>query len=871
MAGEAVAARGQKHRSLVVAHLRGLAALRGIADLSRAGPEVHVGGHEAARSSLTGEGAVDAAGDLQVRRQERLEQGERQIGDRPRGIPRAGLLPAPLGAEAGVAGGPAEALQRGAGGARDQNGGPGERPGARLLVGQVEPPDLALPAREIGQPAGQREVERPFRSLHGQGDLVRPPRSPAVEGDGLEPALAEANVGGVEVDQHRSVAGQVDVRHQRHGRGVVGPEDDRLAVRLRPDPRALPPALEVALGENGAAGVRQGFAQVRRVEPPIEVPRIRGKSAGGGEPRRARAQVEPGKPIAASRQLQAHRAGEGIAAQVAAEIGELHPAVGTGVAQHAVAAGREGELAGPLGPLRAGIDPVAAQLHPPGDARLPGDRAGRNDPPAEHVPPERADVHPLLVAPSGEDPAARRNVRPGEMGVHVDPVVGEAAADLRLAGAAHHHRRAALERPGQPAPLRDQVEIEILGTRAHAAAGVDRGAVLGAQVQVLEEEVLAAPRQPVGGLARAVVFVGAGDLALGDEIVEPALDLDVPAGDPGERPLGVDLPGLEVPHLGREIHPQLAHGREDAALDGGGEGLGEPRLDPEILQRAAEGAGADERRQLGIVIGGLGAEVDRIVPDRVQIALGPQLEGGTVHPQAAHVEDVPQALAAGVERDHVDAERRLAGPDDLDVADQRVAHDQIDRQMDVHQAAVLRLVLLRRGKDDPDALGIEPFHVELPAAELARMPCQLHAAHPHVHGVRPVAHVAQLQRPDERPPLEAHRQLARQHGTEAGEDHPRAALGGDAVPAQPCQQRDQDEERQQEEGGPAQEPAALARWRGRRLAGSGVRGRSFRVHGVVPFEALTPPAPLSQRERGEKDKGMHASSFFPPLPLGEEG
>jgi hypothetical protein len=39
----------------------------------------------------------------------------------------------------------------------------------------------------------------------------------------------------------------------------------------------------------------------------------------------------------------------------------------------------------------------------------------------------------------------------------------------------------------------------------------------------------------------------------------------------------------------------------------------------------------------------------------------------------------------------------------------------------------------------------------------------------------------------------------------------------------------------------------------------------------MPFEALTPPAPLSQRERGKKGRKSRAFSFLPPLPLGEEG
>src|SRR6185295_8939783 len=41
--------------------------------------------------------------------------------------------------------------------------------------------------------------------------------------------------------------------------------------------------------------------------------------------------------------------------------------------------------------------------------------------------------------------------------------------------------------------------------------------------------------------------------------------------------------------------------------------------------------------------------------------------------------------------------------------------------------------------------------------------------------------------------------------------------------------------------------------------------------GGMPSEALTPPAPLSQGERGEKDEEPCASSFSPPLPWGEEG
>jgi len=44
-----------------------------------------------------------------------------------------------------------------------------------------------------------------------------------------------------------------------------------------------------------------------------------------------------------------------------------------------------------------------------------------------------------------------------------------------------------------------------------------------------------------------------------------------------------------------------------------------------------------------------------------------------------------------------------------------------------------------------------------------------------------------------------------------------------------------------------------------------------RLNGAPPALALTPPTPLSQRERGEKNEELYAFSCLPPLPLGEEG
>ena len=112
-------------------------------------------------------------------------------------------------------------------------------------------------------------------------------------------------------------------------------------------------------------------------------------------------------------------------------------------------------------------------------------------------------------------------------------------------------------------------------------------------------------------------------------------------------------------HLGGEVHLQLAHGGEDVAGDPGVEGLGQPGVHAELLQGAVEGAGDHEGRVLRVVVRGLGAEVDRVGAHGGQVAFRPQLEGGAVHAEAAHVEDVVGALAPGVQGDLVQLEGRL--------------------------------------------------------------------------------------------------------------------------------------------------------------------------------------------------------------------
>ncbi len=79
MRGQAVPARGERHGPLIEAHLRRFwfSTLQRIANLAGTGPQVHVGGDEAVRRSLTAEGAVDSARDREIGRHKRLEQGER--------------------------------------------------------------------------------------------------------------------------------------------------------------------------------------------------------------------------------------------------------------------------------------------------------------------------------------------------------------------------------------------------------------------------------------------------------------------------------------------------------------------------------------------------------------------------------------------------------------------------------------------------------------------------------------------------------------------------------------------------------------------------------------------------------------------------
>src|SRR4029077_13118425 len=127
---------------LVKAGLGGLPPLDGVADLPRAGAEVEVGGGHGGGAPRAAEGAADRAGDLEIRRQEGLEQRERHGGDGTVAAPRSVLGPLAIGAKTGLAGGPAEPLETRLGGAGGQPGRTGEPPGAGLPVDEVEAADL---------------------------------------------------------------------------------------------------------------------------------------------------------------------------------------------------------------------------------------------------------------------------------------------------------------------------------------------------------------------------------------------------------------------------------------------------------------------------------------------------------------------------------------------------------------------------------------------------------------------------------------------------------------------------------------------------------------------------------------------------------
>ncbi len=173
------------------------------------------------------------------------------------------------------------------------------------------------------------------------------------------------------------------------------------------------------------------------------------------------------------------------------------------------------------------------------------------------------------------------------------------------------------------------------------------------------------------------------------------------------------------------------------------------------------------------------------------------------------MEDVAGALADSVEGDTVEAEGGLPLANDLDVTDQRVAHDDVDRQVDVDQLAVGGgVTALLQGDADP--LGVELIDVQHALAQPAGLPGQVDVLDPRVDRGVAEMHVAQVERAGDRPFLGADRQLARDVRAEVAEEKAGAPLGGDRVPPEPGGEDEQEDEREQQAEQPAQGPAPLA-------------------------------------------------------------
>ncbi len=782
MRGQAVLARRERHGSLIEADLRRLPALQGIANLAGAGLQVHVGGDEAVRRSLAAEGAADGARDREIGRHERLEQGERQVRDRPRGVPRAGLAPLSVGAEAGVVGilgSPAEVAQSGGGGTGGETRGTGERPGARLLILEVETLDLPAPRRGALRAAGQPQIEAAVRGAHGEGDGVAALRAAAGQHHRIEGTAGGADLGGVQVEHDRALPRQIHIGVEGESGGVVGLEYQRLPVGLGADVRRLERSREVSLHGDGAAGLGQCLAQVGSLEAEIEIGRRLGEAARGGETGRAGAQVEPRQAVALPRQLQVQPPGDRVSPQVAGEIGDVHLAVRIAIAQGAVAGGGERQPARILRTQGARIEVLPVHLQLPGHLRLPRDEPLGGEAAAEHVALHRAKRHLLLIAAAGEPPAPGWNAGAGEIGVQVQLVIGERPLDLGVTLAAHH-RGLSLERIGEAAPIGHHVEVEILPGGADRALGGQVGAVRGLHVQRLDQVVRAAPGQPVVGDGRAQVRIGACNLPFGGEIVELALDPDVGVGNLCGGPRRVERLDVHSPHVGGEIQTHLPHRCQHVALRLGGERLGRTHVDPEFLQGAMEGSGDGDGRCLRRVIRGLGREVEVVGAHGLHVARGPQAESGAVHVQALDMKKIAQPVAPGVERDLVQAKGRLALMADLHVLDQGVAHHDVHRQVNGGQPAVAGVRLGGR-QDDPDLLGVQALDVQLPAGKLPEVPGERHVADRDVHRVRLVMDVPQIERTGERAALGAHGQSAGDESSHPFEENPGPPLRGHRV------------------------------------------------------------------------------------------